>query len=67
LVAEGKKVAGVAVQSSGAVTYLERMISFDRLYLERSGKYAPEQIQDEMVKRIPFHVEYLLGQRRPRR
>ena len=39
LVAQGKKVAGIIVQGGGAVTYLERMINFDRLYLERSGRY----------------------------
>ena len=65
LIAQGKKVAGVAVQGGGAVTYVERMISFDRLYLERSGKYRPDQIHDEMVRRIPFHVEYLLGRKTP--
>mgnify|MGYP003580547003 CR=1 FL=1 len=41
------------------------MINFDRLYLERSGKYRPDQIHEEMLKRIPFHVEYLLGQKTP--
>ena len=65
LVAQGKKVAGIAVQGGGAVTYLERMINFDRLYLERSGKYSPEQIDGEMKRRIPFHVEYLLNGKTP--
>jgi pimeloyl-ACP methyl ester carboxylesterase len=65
LIAGGKKVAGVAVQGGGAVTYLERMINFDRLYLERSGKYRPGQIHEEMVRRIPFHVEYLLNGKTP--
>lgn len=65
LVAEGKHVAGVAAQGGGAVTYLERMINFDRLYLERSGKYRPEQYHEEMNRRIPFHVEYLLGRKTP--
>ena len=41
------------------------MINFDRLYLERSGRYRPEQIQEEMARRIPFHVEYLLGRKTP--
>src|SRR5688572_21550178 len=41
LIADGRKVAGVIVQGGGALTYLERMINFDRLYLERSGKYRP--------------------------
>lgn len=65
LVAQGKKVAGIAVQGGGALTYLERMIIFDRLYLERSGKYAPEAIHDEMIRRIAFHQEYLLGRKTP--
>ncbi len=65
LVAEGKKVAGVAVQGGGAVTYLERMINFDRLFLERSGKYRPEQIHEEMMRRIPFQLEYLVNGKTP--
>lgn len=65
LIAEGRKVAGIVVQGGGAVTYLERMIAFDRFYLERSGKYRPDQIHEEMAKRIPFHVEYLLGRKTP--
>lgn len=67
LVAAGKKVAGIVVQGGGAVTYLERMINFDRLYLERSGKFEPSQVHDEMLKRIPFHTEYLLGRKTPDR
>jgi pimeloyl-ACP methyl ester carboxylesterase len=67
LVAEGRKVAGIVVQGGGAVTYLERMINFDRLYLERSGRYRPEQVHEEMVKRIAFQVEYLLGRKTPDR
>jgi pimeloyl-ACP methyl ester carboxylesterase len=65
LIADGKRVAGIVVQGGGAVTYLERMISFDRLFLERSGKYTAAQIHDEMLKRIPFHVEYLVRGRTP--
>jgi pimeloyl-ACP methyl ester carboxylesterase len=65
LIADGRKVAGVVVQGGGAVTYLERMINFDRLYIERSGKYRPEQIHDEMLKRIRFHTAYLLGRKTP--
>lgn len=65
LVAEGRKVAGIAVQGGGALTYLERMIAFDRLYLERSGKYRPQQIHEEMLKRIRFHTEYLIGRKTP--
>lgn len=65
LVAAGKKVAGIAVQGGGAVTHVERMINFDRLYLERSGKYPPAAVHEEMTRRIPFHVEYLLGAQTP--
>ena len=65
LIAQGKKIAGIVVQGGGAVTYLERMINFDRLYLERSGRYPPEAIHEEMLKRIPFHVEYLIGGKTP--
>ena len=65
LVAQGKPVAGIVVQGGGAYTYLERMINFDRLYLERSGKYRPEQFHPEMLKRIAFHRHYLLGKMTP--
>lgn len=65
LVAQGRKVAGVVVQGGGALTYLERMINFDRYYLERSGKYRPEQVHDEMVRRIAFHQLYLIGKKTP--
>lgn len=60
LVAQGFDVAGILVQGGGAETYLERMINFDRLYLERSGGYSPEQIHGEMLRRIPFHYDYLV-------
>lgn len=65
LVAEGKGIAGVAVQGGGALTYLERMIHFDRLYLERSGQYAPDAIHNEMIRRITFHQLYLIGRKTP--
>lgn len=65
LVAQGKKVAGIAVQGGGAHSYLERMLNFDRLYLERSGQYRPEQIPAEIALRTAFHQAYLIGQNRP--
>ena len=65
LVAEGKPVAGIVVQGGGALTHLERMINFDRIFLERSGKYTPAQVHEEMSKRIPFHVEYLIRGKTP--
>ena len=65
LVADGKKVAGIVVQGAGAVTYLERMIGFDRLNLERSGKYRPDQVNGEMLRRIRFQTHYLLEKKTP--
>jgi pimeloyl-ACP methyl ester carboxylesterase len=65
LVAAGRKVAGIAVQGGGALTYLERMIHFDRLYLERSGKFTAAQFHEEMSRRIAFHVAYLLERKTP--
>lgn len=64
LVAQGQKLAGVMVQGGGAVTYLERMINFDRQQLERTGVPAVE-IHARMSRQIPFHVEYLLRGRDP--
>ena len=52
-------------RAAAPTTYLERMINFDRLYLERSGKYRPDQIHDEMIRRIAFHSSYLLGKKTP--
>jgi pimeloyl-ACP methyl ester carboxylesterase len=65
LVAQGKRISGIVVQGGGAWTYLERMIHFDRLYLERSGRYARDEIHEEMTRRIAFHQLYLLGQKTP--
>lgn len=64
-IAEGRRVAGLLVQGSGAYTYLERMINFDRIHLERSGRYPPETWHDEMARRIAFHHEYLIRGRTP--
>ena len=65
LVAQGRPVAGLLVQGGGALTYLERMIQFDRIFLERSGRYRPGQIHDEMLRRINFHQVYLGEGRTP--
>lgn len=62
LVAADKGVAGVMVQGGGAVTYLERMINFERLFLERSGRYPPQAIDGEMRRRIAFQQLYLSGE-----
>jgi pimeloyl-ACP methyl ester carboxylesterase len=64
LVAQGRKVAGVMVQGGGALTYLERMIAFDRQQLERTN-VPPADIQARMQRQIAFHVEYLQRGRDP--
>jgi pimeloyl-ACP methyl ester carboxylesterase len=64
LVAAGHTVAGIMVQGGGAVTYLERMINFDRQNLERTG-VAPEEVQARMLRQIQFNVEYLAKGRNP--
>lgn len=65
LIAEGRRIAGIVVQGGGALTYLERMIQFDRINLERSGKVPPDRIHAEMLKRIAFQQRYLIGRRTP--
>ncbi|NNM77433.1 alpha/beta hydrolase [Sphingomonas sp. ID1715] len=65
LVAQGKRVAGVVVQGGGALTYLERMINFDRFYFERSGKFAAEEVHDRVLKSVRFNQAYLLGRKLP--
>ena len=63
---KGYDIAGVAVQGGGAETYYERMLTFDRLYLERRPEeVAPEDIHDEMIRRAKFHYEYLINDRDP--
>lgn len=62
----GRRVLGVAVQGGGAVTYFERMMGFERAYLERRPEAVqPAAIHDEMVKRIHFLHEYLIAGRSP--
>lgn len=62
---QGIEVAGVAIQGGGAYTHLERMIHFDRIYLERRADAKPHTIHQEMAQRIRFHHEYLIKQRQP--
>ncbi|MEO1240497.1 MAG: hypothetical protein AAFX54_01190 [Pseudomonadota bacterium] len=63
---KGYDIAGVAIQGGGAETYYERMLTFDRLYLERRPEeVAPEEIHDEMIARAKFHYEYLINDRDP--
>jgi hypothetical protein len=62
----GFDIAGIIVQGGGAVTYLERMLHFDRIYLERRpDAVAPADIHDEMLRRARFHYEYLVRKRHP--
>ncbi|WP_425408516.1 hypothetical protein [Hyphococcus sp.] len=63
---KGHNIAGVMVQGGGAETYYERMLTFDRLYLERRpDDVAPEDIHDEIINRAKFHYEYLINDRHP--
>ncbi len=59
LVAQGKPILGVAVQGAGALTYLERMLHFDRIQLEREGDFKPDRIDIEMRRRMEFQRLYL--------
>ena len=47
------------------MTYLERMIGFDRLNLERSGQVPPERVASEMHRRIRFQIHYLIEKQTP--
>jgi pimeloyl-ACP methyl ester carboxylesterase len=64
LVAADRRVAGLIVQGGGALTYLERMINFDRLQLERSN-VPPEEFDERMRRQTQFNVEYLIKGRSP--
>lgn len=65
LIADGNGVAGVLVQGGGGLSYFERMIGFDRLQLDRSGRFPLGAAAREMPRRIAFHQLYLLGRRTP--
>ena len=63
---EGVDIAGIMVQGGGAVTYLERMLTFDRIYLERRPEsVAPDDIHDDFLRRARFQYEYLVAGRHP--
>ncbi len=63
---KGYNVDAVIVQGGGALTHLERMIHFDRIYLERRpDEVTPSQIHSQMTQRIIFHTEYLAKGRHP--
>jgi dienelactone hydrolase len=62
----GRRVLGVGVQGGGAVTYFERMMGFERFYLERRPEAVqPHEIHDQMMKRIHFLHAYLILGRSP--
>ncbi len=62
----GFDIGGIMVQGGGAVTYLERMLNFDRIYLERRpDAVSPADIHDEMLLRVKFQYEYLVAGRHP--
>ena len=61
---ENKRIAALVVGGGGALSYLERMITFDRVRLERD-EGDPAEIDREMRRRVRFHSEYLLRGRDP--
>ena len=65
LVAQGRRLDGVIVQGGGALTYLERMLNFDRFWFERSGRFPPAEVHGRVLKSIRFNQAYLLGRRTP--
>ena len=66
LQAKGFDIEAVMVQGGGALTHLERMINFDRIYLERRPDVvASEDIHQQMNLRIAFQTEYLAKGRHP--
>ncbi len=66
LQAGGFDVVAIAVQGGGALTHYERMLNFDRFYLERRPEAVPvDRIHEEMRARAQFHVEYLIKGRHP--
>ncbi len=63
---KGYDIAGIAVQGGGAETYYERMLTFDRQYLERRpDEVNPADIHDELIARAKFQYEYLIKDRDP--
>lgn len=62
----GFDIAGIMVQGGGAVTYYERMLNFERIYLERRpDDVAPADIHGEFLARAKFNYEYLVEGRHP--
>ncbi len=66
LQSRGVDIAGVIVQGGGAVTYFERMLNFERNYLERRpNEVAPSDIHQQLLERSKFQYEYLVAGRHP--
>ena len=66
LQADGVNIAGVAVQGGGALTHFERMVRFDRIYLERRpAEIDSATIHQDLLERILFQTEYLIKGRHP--
>jgi len=64
LLANSHDVAGVAAWGGGAVTWLERLMAFDRNALEYGGG-DPAIVADTMAANVAFYKEYLLDQKTP--
>ncbi len=64
-VVAGRRIAGLIVGGGGALSYLERMITFDRIRLERD-EADPAAQHLEMQRRIRFHYAYLIEGRDPK-
>jgi hypothetical protein len=63
---KGFDIVGVAVEGGGAETYYERMLTFDRQYLERRAEaIEPAAIHGELTRRAKFHYEYPVRERSP--
>lgn len=66
LQSKGYKIGGVAVQGGGGLTHFERMLNFDRNYLERRpSDVAVDTIYRQILNRTQFHTEYLIKGRHP--
>lgn len=66
LQSKGYNIEAVVVQGGGALTHLERMINFDRFYLERRPNVvARADIHEQMNQRVLFQTEYLVKGRHP--
>lgn len=62
----GHRIAGVTINGGGGVTYFERMLNFDRFYLERRpDAVRAAEINPRLEQHILFEVEYLLKGRSP--